>query len=346
MKTILIGHFYFLVGVRKVALNGRKVKVLAKDGADYRCELVDAQPGDKKVVLVTADNLLPCDETPSTENGGPREKPSEKIIDRLKKLMAMAERKEGNEAEAAVAAQMAENLMRKYNIDNADLIRDELRAGGRVVAKVAMKDSDWTGERYPFWLRMLAPHIADLFDCESALVKAEGHHPVTGERCITSAFFGYELDCEIAVWTFETVAGEVNRLADKRWEENKEMVAEANEEERVAAKMERRHAELTSGKAYKSSFRRAAANVVCERILQLLKEKAEELAKGPQADRSMALVVIKKEAIEEQFGKFSYEKTKFGYADQLGAAHGKIDGQNISLNRPVTAQTDNTRLLK
>lgn len=348
MKAIVIGGEYLLVRMRKLKLNGRKVTVIGREADSYVADLVDARPGDKRRVIVEAHNLM-VDDTkaaPTDSSTDGKREPTPKIIERLKKLLAMAERTEGNEHEASVAAAMAAKLMAQYNVDNAQLVMDDLAAGGRLCAKVAEPLDDWTGERYPGWLATLAPAIANLFDCKAAKMRTGRFNRERREHYYSVGFLGYELDVEVAVWTFETIARDISRMANKAWDKDKDFMLELFEQAKRQAKEDGDEQPAgVSAKGFKTSHRLAAAGVVIDRIKQMLAEKR----KGEAGSIiGTALITAKDAAIEAEFGKLDYAKKTIDPASIFGASAGAKDGEKININTPIgnKAETDTRRLLK
>lgn len=96
----------------------------------------------------------------------------EGVMRRIQKLLAIAGDDRANPAEAAAAASMAEKVMRKYQLDHADIIASELRSKAPDVGDSAvfanMKRDDPKRPsltKTPAWGQMLSVAIAQLYDC-------------------------------------------------------------------------------------------------------------------------------------------------------------------------------------
>lgn len=125
-----------------------------------------------------------------------------KVIERIRKMLAMANDK-ANIHESAVAASMAEKLMRKYQLDMADITPPEQMYGARDVNT----EYQWTGSRADAWVEWIAVGAAKLNDCE---VKYTG-----SKRNLSMGFqfVGVGPDPTVAAEIFKYLTGEVQRLA-------------------------------------------------------------------------------------------------------------------------------------
>lgn len=122
----------------------------------------------------------------------------ERVIERVRKMLAMANDK-ANIHESAVAAAMAEKLMRKYNLDMSDVEIAELGA------KDVNQEFEWTGGKTKAWQEWIAVAAAKLYDCE---VTYTGHKLNQG-----LAFRGVGPDPTVAAETFKYLRNETLRLA-------------------------------------------------------------------------------------------------------------------------------------
>jgi hypothetical protein len=115
------------------------------------------------------------------------------IIDKIKKLLALAN--SSNEHEAALAAGHAQRLLSEHNLAMADIDAshrpDKADSVGSVVPKVL-----------PKWLRYLCAGVSDAFDCRTV------HFPSTGKM----VFIGVGADVEIASYTFSYLIKVVRKL--------------------------------------------------------------------------------------------------------------------------------------
>lgn len=242
-----------------------------------------------------------------------------RVIERIKKMLALAENAASAPNEAATAARMAESLMRKHNIDMAEIITKELASGEGLVREFAIDDFDHASNKYPQWLNFLAVAISKMFDCHVTLGWTGRH--TGGKACVNIQFFGYRDDVAISKWMFSYLIHEINRLADRYWEVRK-----------VTAQHDGSTAKLV-----KKNYREGASTTICARIDEIVSKRAEELKSDSV---STALVVVKRKAVEEEFGEFKYNSTqRKGEYDGQAYNQGRHDGKNINLSRPLEDKT-------
>ena len=235
----------------------------------------------------------------------------ESVLRRVQKLLAIANDDRANEHEAAAAAAQAEKLMRKFNIDFAQEIANDVRKGHgehMVVADVVAtaKDNGTPCERVPGWAQWIAVAVAHMHDCG-----ARSQYTITEkgqEACIR--FYGYDTDVKVASWTYEYLIKTVNRLC-KEFRKNPRYLA--------------------GGRVVMNSYR----NGMATGILHTIEAVAAERQAEQQAQvASRALVVVKQHAIAEKFGEFKYEsrttKSKF---DPVAFHDGREAGKKIDVNR-------------
>ena len=127
----------------------------------------------------------------------------EKIIDKIEKLLALAE-KNPNENEAMAAAAKAQELMAKYNIQMAQLGNNEEKPSQKI--GTAMHEN---GKGYK-WRYTLAQVVARNFRCKNYIV---------GRNAIV--FYGFESDAQIALSTFTFLFNVGNRLAIRAYVKQK-----------------------------------------------------------------------------------------------------------------------------
>lgn len=115
----------------------------------------------------------------------------EKVLDKIKKCLALS--KSANEHEAAQALKQAQALMRKYEVNAVDIALSEVseqRADRRMAFKLAG------------WQWSVANMIADIFGCQSY------------QRGKTMMFYGIGNRAEISVYAFDVVYRQIS--ADRR----------------------------------------------------------------------------------------------------------------------------------
>jgi len=115
------------------------------------------------------------------------------IIDKIKKLLALAN--SCNEHEAALAAAHAQRLLAAHNLAMADInAADRPEKADRVETDVARS--------LPKWIRHLSAAVSSAFDCQAI------HHPSTGKM----TFIGVGADVQMAAYTFTYLDRTIRKL--------------------------------------------------------------------------------------------------------------------------------------
>jgi len=233
------------------------------------------------------------------------------VLRRIQKLLAIAEDNRANEHEAAAAAGQAEKLMRKFDIDYADAIAQDIRKGhGENMTTVDVMATATVGpmlcKQVPGWAQWIAVAVADMHDCgarNAHMRTAKGQ-----EACIR--FFGYDTDVKVAAWTYEYLISTVNRLCK-------------------AFRKDARY--IAGGRVVMNSYRSGMAMGILHNIKAMAAERHHE---QQQAVASRALVVVKKDAIAEKFGAFQYATKESKAKVDFTAYHdGHAAGKKIDVNR-------------
>ena len=227
-------------------------------------------------------------------------KVDEKIIDRIRKLLAMS-KDTGSPNEAAIAARRVEAMMRQYNLTAADTILGELKAKENLTKQNA-KGNMWRkkARSIPKWSQTMAVYCCELFDCH--VVQC-----VSREEGVYLQFMGYHTDVEVCIWTYTYLIEQCKRFSDK-------FIAQ------------------TPGAS--RSTRMAYHDGVARGVNELLrKAKADKDAADRGSSACTALVVAKRAAIEEAFGKINYRDTKGRQAKDAAAYwQGLQDGRSVNVN--------------
>lgn len=274
-----------------------------------------------------------------------QEKPDPKIIERIKTLLKMAEDGRGNENEMAIAMARAEKLMRKYNLDFADLVLQDLDDDESISSAFAIDDFDYTPSRFPHWLGILGPAVSDLFYSQCRI----GWKPwKRGQRpYLNMKFFGYKTDLEVCRWTYDFVVREINRLADKYYDDLKARMATWGDSDNNHDIRELAMFNNFSAKALKASFRDGATREVVIKIRRMIADREVESAAAPEASRSMALAVVNKklQKIQEKFGEADYKDAEGRTVILDAYDKGRDDGKKINITRPLNAPEGEKQLL-
>ena len=226
------------------------------------------------------------------------------VMRRIQKLLAIAGDDRADSNEAAAAASMAEKIMRKYELEHADVVRAEFKSAANfdtIDACVVMKKGK--GHRplkSPQWAQWLAVAVARMHDCE---VK-QAYNSDLG-ACVR--FFGYKSDVQVCAWVFDYLTTQVIRSC--------------------RAFQKAAHREKSESESYRRGF-----------VMRLLRSidaaQAAKKAEQEAAVTSRELMVVKKAAISEHFGSFKYNDSKKVKVSDNGAfLQGSIDGAKVDVNR-------------
>lgn len=124
----------------------------------------------------------------------------EEVLSKIRKLFELAN--SPNENEAALAAAKARELLSRYNLSVADLPKEDMRT-----VLTATERSLTAGKVLRNWIKCLLVHLARGFECEHIIRRCYGCDPAL-------IFIGTATDAEAAVFTFQFLYRELNRLVD------------------------------------------------------------------------------------------------------------------------------------
>jgi len=223
------------------------------------------------------------------------------VMRRIKKLLAIAEDSRGDPNECAAAARMAESIMRKFQIEHADVISVELQHEDALssVDIGSTMDMGRRAKEASGWAGILAVPVAELFD-------AQARYASTPEKGKTIRFSGYKTDVQMCRFTYEFI---VNSMAAASRAYSKEHA------------VSRREAE---------SFRRGYINACCASLKALKREKDTEVQ---QASSSRALVLSKANAVAAHFGAVRYRTKMVRTSSALAYATGRDEGSKLQVGR-------------
>lgn len=129
----------------------------------------------------------------------------EKIIERIKKLMAVAEDRGATEHEAAAAALAAQRLIVQYDVEQWEIHTAEEEPIEEVYASHAPRRWRWH----------LARVIAPAFRCKYLETTKSAFHKTNWRNEHLITFYGYKTDATAAAMTFNTLYKIGNRLASR-----------------------------------------------------------------------------------------------------------------------------------
>ena len=228
-----------------------------------------------------------------------------KIIDRIRKLLAMSE-DTGSPNEAAIAAGRAAKLMQQYNLDHADVIlttasEDSITENASTVAHKAV----------PQWIASLIVPVANLHDCEA-------RYKYLPNDARAAEFLGMQEDVLVATYVFEYLIGEINRLA-----------------ERFKARCGG-----TASRKDLNDFRLGASFGVLSVLETMQREKA---AAEANHSAGKALVVVKHQLIQQKYD-IRYSNTRSTYRPSASHEAGLAAGASVSIRDGLTQGKRSDRL--
>lgn len=228
----------------------------------------------------------------------------DKIIDRIRKLLALS--KSTNEHEAAMAAGQAADLMLKHEIEEA-----ALSDAGDEPEHVTDETLD-TGKQTVSWKSAVANGLCQSFGCRSY------HHKRSGVS--HTLIVGQPSKLATVRYMYAYLVAEIGRLADEAY----------GAEHRECAKS---RVPAPSARAWKNAFRLGAAHVIYTRLVA---QRKETHAAARLAGQGTALAVVKQgEVAVERYLKRKAPKLRAApaprYVSRDGFAAGKDAGADVSL---------------
>ncbi len=236
---------------------------------------------------------------------------TDKIVERVRKLLAMSE-DTSSPHEAAIAAKRAAHLMQQYNIDNAAVLLNTLSDDDIVENTVDSAQ----GKRIARWIMLLLVPVADLHDCKVRYVRG-----ATGLK--VPQFIGTTEDAMVAGYVFEYLVREIKWLAKLYQPLNKL---------------------LKGGMAGMNDFKDGASSTVRDMLREMRKAK-EAAEQQVNADNSRALVICKKQLIES---RYSIKYTRGGsrsYRNSEARASGERAGAGVTIRDAITGSGSRTALI-
>lgn len=243
----------------------------------------------------------------------------ERALEKVRKLLAMANDGRGNINEAEMAAKQAAALMTKYNIDAAEAQLQDLMGDEPDLAQ-EFADAGYyhpttmaTVKSIPKWVGMLAVGIANLTQ-----VKVDGAKLPTGQTRVR--FSGYATDVVFAKWLLPILCRAVYNEALNQFGDDSRQAREA--------------------------FRHFAASQIQARLFAMRKEQDQGL-QSMGSGTALAVIDRKAQAIAKAFGeqyvrKIARRQTTCVDAAQAGRQFG--NQVNIPAARPLSGTTVNPQL--
>lgn len=232
--------------------------------------------------------------------------PEDKIIKRIRNLLAMGERSEGNENEAAIAMERAYKLMAKHNIDRSEVSDDD------DVEEV--NGNNFTRKRGGPWARNICHGIAKLYFCEYYFRGGK-------QRTDTHYFVGTEANVAIAQmvsnFIMDMIDGEAKRTAVGTTFETKTQ--------------------------YLNSFRNTASKKIYQRCMELITEAKTGTMMDESTGTNFPVLASvydqhknnAQDWIAENVGKLRSKAVRSRSTSSAGSAGGLAAGNKVNLRPSI-----------
>src|SRR6266852_7458112 len=150
----------------------------------------------------------------------------EKIIDKIRKLIAIAEGSTNSAEmanEAITAGEMAQGLLEKYKLDISFLSKEEQRVayieignnlGKSIVENPIKRANAVSVKSRTIWFEKLAKVVGETYFCKVGFLRRSG----------AVSFYGYDLDREIAAFMLVKLAVSANEIAKDEGRKLKEAI--------------------------------------------------------------------------------------------------------------------------
>ena len=222
-------------------------------------------------------------------------KEKKKLIDKIQKLLAMAKHNASNENEAATALRQAESMMRKHEIDFADVNAQKLSTDDMSEGKTGeSRNSSWV-----WTLAWAASHLTST---------------LPWRRYGEITFCGTKEDVQVALLMHDYLVGVTERLASKY----------------QGADDDWAH----SLRAQRNAFKMGLVRRICERCGDIKDEREEALTKASVSGKDLVIVksdLIKKSFPMIHYSSPKRQMTEC----VLSYRNGVRSGNGVSLNDQV-----------
>ncbi len=239
----------------------------------------------------------------------------ERVMEKVRKLLALARDSGASENEAATAARQAATMMNKYQIDAGDILIAKMDEDIEFARELA--EANPRKRRHPFtevstWCGVIAMGVADLFDCVVDIVGLR-------DGGVKLRFSGHVTDVPVAVWTYQMLTETVYRLSTAS-------------------------PEASVSRAAKTAFRMGAAIRLQNRLDSMKDEQDRTNEECKSTGTSLVVIDKKKAAVKERFGESKRKKTRVKTLEDEAFSAGKAAGDKIPINRALTGGDEHKKL--
>jgi hypothetical protein len=225
------------------------------------------------------------------------------VKDKITKLLAMAQAGEGrvNEHEAETAMRIAEKLIRKHNIDVAELQASSGKTPtySWITVTIPQGERAQPNNSHRLWIGVMGVGVSKFTDCKGFYVNDDSYG-----RCWR--FQGDAHDVEYASYLFKM-------CRDRGYAEAKRLPG-----------------------SERQAFRRGFASRLQIRFYELLAERKGALRKASTSAGTALMVVENKLALRDaEFGKMITKRTGRASSASFGFQAGKRAADQVQFNRPL-----------
>lgn len=234
----------------------------------------------------------------------------ETILEKVKKLLAKGRDKRGNIHECTLALALAQRLIERHKIDEANLYDETKNAEAEFKRYIF-------GDKFPTEFKLYLSTIQSLYRVKCYQVKM--HIPSKGKICACLEMYGTKTDLELAEYMLFFMVEEMRRTyeAEKRSKLYREKIALA------------RH-------SYNIGFADAAIT-----RLQFMQKEAEKTKTMDDLNKSALVCLDKNRAIREKLSEI-HPESKIRNARKITPPKdarsyylGRQNGENMQLNKAV-----------
>jgi hypothetical protein len=244
----------------------------------------------------------------------------DKILDRIRGLLALADRPEGNEAEAAAAAAKAGALLQKYNLDAAEVV------GNGNSAEMVDITAESIHSSCPIWMFTLASAV-----CRSTMTKTYYRTERRPAKLVKNGkthawytvfhFYGRRTNAEVAAYMFDQLVVWCEKTSLRRARE-------------YAKDPAHYHASKSAIRGYRASWFTGAVIAIHQKLQEMNKTAAPAV---------MAIVLVRDQEVDDAWKDFSnrmrsvHHKPTHVYSS-LGYTDGIADGHNVEIHAGLKGQ--------
>jgi len=229
-----------------------------------------------------------------------------KIVDRIRKLLALA--RSSNPHEAANAAARAAELMAAHQIAEASIEFDPADgdaadgAAGEAIGERVVEEFG----RAVSWKAMLIGGLARAFACRAIQRRAGG--------TVSLVIIGRPSDIDAFRYMWSYLTAEIDRLAEDGWQ---------------AASSE------SNARSWKNSFRVSAAAVVAQRLMETREQAMRHARADPRAGDAMVKIDRHEDALEQHLADLGTRRSRRSVRIRQngGEDAGREAGERLNLGK-------------